>query len=419
MIINNRRFVHCGKFLLRTFFALWVITFFGCLKRQAARPTPQMDAPPQFWINVLLLDDVKNCTLRAACPLAITDQQTQIRFEQADTPIKAEVGGGKITIAGQLFTGNELIITAEPPCIFELNGDRYRGKLKLITNPDGESFDAVNLVPVEPYLAGVVGAEMPDYWEPQALEAQAIACRTYSLYIKKRFGSSRRWDVTKTQANQVYLGVAAESAHTWEAIDKTSGQVLVCKQNSTEDIFPAYYSSNCGGHTEDSEKVFGDTFESLAGVNCPYCKKTAKPTFFYWPMVEFDKTYVTNKLVQNYPKLKELGEITGVIPVGQSSYGDFSRTTLIKLIGSAGKWDLLRAEDFRLTIDPSGRKIKSTIFQIADMGKKWAFVLGRGCGHGVGMCQCGAQAMARESKTAEEILSYYYPGSKIINIYRK
>jgi stage II sporulation protein D len=51
------------------------------------------------------------------------------------------------------------------------------------------------------------------------------------------------------------------------------------------------------------------------------------------------------------------------------------------------------------------------------MGDKWAFLLGRGYGHGVGMCQCGAQAMARQGKTARQILFYYYPGSNIVRVY--
>jgi stage II sporulation protein D len=51
------------------------------------------------------------------------------------------------------------------------------------------------------------------------------------------------------------------------------------------------------------------------------------------------------------------------------------------------------------------------------MGDKWAFLSGRGYGHGVGMCQCGAQAMARQGKTARYILFYYYPGSNIVRVY--
>jgi stage II sporulation protein D len=54
-----------------------------------------------------------------------------------------------------------------------------------------------------------------------------------------------------------------------------------------------------------------------------------------------------------------------------------------------------------------------------DMGDKWAFVRGRGFGHGVGMCQCGAEGMARQGKTAQQILSYYYPGSSIVRVYKK
>ena len=71
----------------------------------------------------------------------------------------------------------------------------------------------------------------------------------------------------------------------------------------------------------------------------------------------------------------------------------------------------------RLTIDPSGQKLRSTICQIVDMGEKWAFLSGRGYGHGVGLCQCGAEAMARQGKNAQQILFYYYPGSRIVNVY--
>jgi stage II sporulation protein D len=133
-------------------------------------------------------------------------------------------------------------------------------------------------------------------------------------------------------------------------------------------------------------------------------------------MAQFDKAIVGTKLVQKYSRLKQLGEITNIIPTRQSNYGQFSRLTLVKLLGSTSKSDSLRAEDLRLTIDPTGNKIKSTICQIINMGDKWAFLSGRGYGHGVGMCQCGAQAMARGGKTARDILSYYYPGSRILTI---
>ena len=401
---------------------LWLIILGGCSERKLTMPTPQMDAPEQFWVRVLLFDNITGCTLKTASPFSIINAQTQTpeaRFEEeSGGSMSIKTVAGRIAIGGHMVSSEEVVIVPDEPHIFSLNGSAYRGKLKLIINADGSSFDAVNLVPLEPYLAGVVGAEMPHYWEPAALQAQAIAARTYCLYIKKRFGGGRTWDVRKTQANQVYLGVGVESAQTWDAVNKTSGQVLLCNHlDGTEQVFPTYYSSSCGGHTENSKYVFGGSFEPLAGVPCPYCKDTAKPSFFFWPMVQFDKANVTAKLFQRYPKLKQLGEIKDIMAVRQSNYEKFSRLTLVKLLGSTGKSDFLRAEDFRLTVDPTGRKVRSTICRITDMGDKWAFLSGRGYGHGVGMCQCGAQAMARSGKTARQILLYYYPRSKIVSVY--
>ncbi len=397
------------------------VVFCGCKSRQLIKPTPQMDVEQNFWVRVLLLNNITECSLGTDSSFSVINPQTQmleVRYVQVDEPIKATVSGGAITVGSRHSGSKEVIILPTAPHIFNLNGSDYRGKLKLIINSDGKSFDVINFVPLEPYLAGVVGAEMPDYWEPAALEAQTIAARTYCLYYKKQFGSKRTWDVQKTQANQVYLGVSAESAQIWEAINKTYGKVLVCRQpDGSEDIFPAYYSSTCGGHTEDSKNVFGDSFEALVGVQCPYCQDVARLNTFFWPMVQFKKSEVTSKLLEKYPKLKSIGEIKNITAVEQSDYGQFSRLTKIKLVGSTGKSEFLRAEDLRLTIDPTGYKIKSTSCQIIDMGDKWAFSLGRGWGHGVGMCQCGAQGMARRGKTASEILQYYYKGSKIKTIY--
>jgi stage II sporulation protein D len=258
---------------------------------------------------------------------------------------------------------------------------------------------------------------MPEYWEPEALKSQVIAARTYCLYTKKRFGGNRNWDVGKTAAHQVYRGIGAESAAIWNAVNQTTGMVLTCKQNNgTEDIFPTYYSSTCGGHTENSKNVFGDSFPPLVGVPCPYCQDVAKPKFFFWPMVRIDKTEVTDRLFQRYEKLRQLGDINDIKIAEQSDYGDFSRLTMLELIGSNGNREFLRAEDFRLVIDSTGGKIKSACFQLEDLDDSWAFLSGRGWGHGVGMCQCGAQGMARKGKTARQILSHYYPESKILTI---
>ncbi len=404
---------------------LGLLSVNGCKSRQVAMQTIQMDIESRFWVRVLLLRNVDSCTLTSTSPLSVGKdrsipeaQTAEIRIEKVGVPINVKLLNGSITIADQTFAGKEVVVFPDDPYIFNLNGSDYRGNLRLIVNPNGKSFDAINLVPPEPYLAGVVGAEMPDYWEAEALKAQAIAARTYCFYIKKRFGVNRTWDVKQTEASQVYRGINAESTRVWKAVNETRGQVLTCKQtDGTQEIFPSYYSSTCGGHTENSKNVFGDTFESLTGVPCPYCETVAKPKFFFWPMIKFDKAEVSDRLFKKYPTLKKLGEITNISPAGWSDYEDITRLTKIRIVGSNGKSDFLKAEDFRLTVDPTGRKLKSSICQIVSWDNYWAFLSGRGWGHGVGLCQYGAEGMAREGKNAEQILSHYYPASRTKSLY--
>ncbi len=397
-------------------------TFFvpACVDRQISKQTPQMQADSRFWIRVLIVEKEKSCQITPTSSFQITypdSNVSQIRFNKSKNPVTVEIVKGRISIGGQIVSGNRFAITTDSPHILAINGSQYRGKFVVILDEQGPSFDLINIVPLEPYLAGVIGAEMPDYWEMEALKAQAIAARTYCLYIKKRFGAKRNWDVRKSQANQVYKGVSAESKRVWTAVNQTYGHVLVCPYDGRQDIFPSYYSSTCGGHTENSQNVFGDSFVTLQGVPCPYCKGIAKPKYYFWPMLKLSKEYVSQKLIERYPQLEKLGRINTISPIRQSDYENYSRLTMIKLKGENGKTDAIRAEDLRLTLDPTGMKIKSTIFKIVSMGADWAFVSGRGYGHGVGMCQCGAQGLAREGKTAEYILSYYYPGSSIVNLY--
>lgn len=380
-----------------------------------------MGGQPGQLVRVLLLNDVTACTVKVGSSFeAVVETASAMgegrkrHFENSDGVIEIALSGGTIMIGGEAFEGDEISIQPDRIDVFGLDGSDYRGTLRLAVNEDGNSFDVINHVGIESYLGGVVGAEMPDYWEPEALKAQAIAARTYCLYIRQRFGSNRKWDLGKTQAHQVYRGVDGESSQVRSAVNQTEGKVLVCKQdNGDEGIFPSYYSSACGGHTENSERVFGDSFAPLFGVECPYCADVARPKYYFWPTARFDCEEISKKLLNNYPSLERLGQITDITVAEQTDYGTYHRLTRIKLSGSTGKSDSLRAEDLRLTIDPSGRILKSTICEISKSGGKWVFCFGRGFGHGVGMCQCGAQAMARQGKTAEEIIGYYYPGSRI------
>jgi stage II sporulation protein D len=424
-----------------------IVLLRGCEHRQTIRPTPQMGIESRFWIRVRLLGDVAECTLEvpSAFRMASTDPAVKAQgggatLRPLHTPTRIVITDGRLMLGETPLTGREVVFSPEEPYVFGLNGHKYRGRLKLIIDRKGRSFDAINLVPLEPYVAGVVGEEMPYYWEAEALRAQAIAVRTYCLFIKNRFGINRNYDVSRTQASQVYGGIGAESAQVWDAVNSTCGQVLMSPDLMAErggladsaggsspqpviadpqlrGLFPAYYSSACGGHTSSSQDVFGDSFGPLQGVPCPYCKDVAKLAVFYWPMASFDQETITKHLLRRYPKLRVLGPILDLTATAESCYGSFSRLTRIRLTGATGKKDTLRAEDLRLALDPTGLKIKSAMCQIVPWGDGWAFVSGRGWGHGVGMCQHGAEGMARLGSDAQAILQHYYPGAEIVNIY--
>jgi stage II sporulation protein D len=393
---------------------VFISIFSGCQKREIIEPTEGMDTAKELWIRVLLFDNIRECIVTSESGFNVLDRtKRSATMFTTSQPVKVSLNSGMIRIGERLFD-KRVSINPKKPYVMEVNGKLYRGNFKVIVGKD--SFDVINHVPIEAYLKGVVGAEMPDYWEPEALMAQAIAARTYALYYKRRFGVKRDWDVSTTQATQVYKGVAVESATVRNAVNKTEGKVLVTKlADGTRGIFPTYYSSTCGGHTEDSVSAYGGaSYEALSGVKCPYCKKIAKTSFFYWPMAEFDFKSAGQKIMDRYPKLKKLERIVKIEPHKVSDYG---RINSFMLTGKNGKTGFLRGEDLRLTLSRGNGKIKSTFCNVMTINGKLRFYAGKGYGHGIGMCQCGAQGMARTGKSETKILSYYYPSSSIEKLY--
>ena len=395
-----------------------LVIWLECRPRERDRLTPQTAGARDTLIRVLLLHNVERFRVQITNELSLRDvgKGHSVSLKDLGHLHHIDIGlvRGRLTLAGHPIDVDHLEIHFGPPGIFSMEGERFRGQLEVIVDGAGTSFDVINHLPLEPYLAGVVGAEMPSYWEPEALKAQAIASRTYCLYIKERFGRHRSWDMSRTQAHQVYRGIAAESATVWDAVHATQGQILVTDgRDGTPIVLPTYYSSICGGHTEDSNRVFGEASVVLRGVECWSCEDVAKATQFNWPEVIYSKQEVSQRLLARYPALRELGAVHEIVPIRQSEYDHFTRFTQVRLVGTTGRSSVLRAEDLRLAIDPSGRRIKSTGCRLEDRGEHWAFVQGRGWGHAVGMCQCGAQGLARAGLSVQDILVHYYPGARI------
>ena len=135
---------------------------------------------------------------------------------------------------------------------------------------------------------------------------------------------------------------------------------------------------------------------------------------FYWPMYSVSQEEANRRLKARYERLAALGTIKEIRIEHQQEHPEFTRITRVRLVDEHGQSDTIRAEDLRLCLDPSGRRIRSTAFVLKEGGGQWEFRQGRGWGHAVGLCQCGAQGLAREGRQVDEILSFYYPEAEIV-----
>ncbi|HEY0780936.1 MAG TPA: SpoIID/LytB domain-containing protein [Thermoanaerobaculia bacterium] len=146
-----------------------------------------------------------------------------------------------------------------------VQGKRYRGRILVYLNDRG-SLNLIDELPVEDYLRGVVPSEMgpEQYNQLEALKAQAVAARTYTLRNLGEF-DREGYDICATPRCQVYGGMDVEHALTDRAVQETAGQVLLYKG----ELVDALYSSTCGGHTEDGAVMFPLAVEPyLKGVPC-------------------------------------------------------------------------------------------------------------------------------------------------------
>ncbi len=131
------------------------------------------------------------------------------------------------------------------------NGRRYRGRLNVVRDPAGLTL--TNRVPVESYLAGVIGGEMgprrPD--ERQAMLAQAVVSRTFALKNRGRW-EPQGFDAWADVRDQVYTGIVGETAEVWAALRATRGEVVRYRG----DLIYAYFHSTCGFSTAGAEEAF-------------------------------------------------------------------------------------------------------------------------------------------------------------------
>jgi len=330
----------------------------------------------------------------------------------------------------------------------------YKGDM--VVSLEGGYIRLTNHVYLETYLYGVLPYEMSNKWPLEALKAQAVAARTYAVRCKK--SASAAYDVVDTQGDQVYRGYNPGYGNCIRAVDETAKMVL--KYNGG--FVPTFYSSSNGGWIEAGYEVFSSVpkgFKPLSAKEDPYDPKSqwsfvihktqidiggndpANPDSWWSSVIEKDAGSYKNFI----EKLKEeIKKNTGALDVkivsidemrfeGETA-GKRKREAYFKLLfymkdgngyvmDDQGKIKLniaeikMPAKDMRSAVGASIMKsLYITGLELSNAGtpgQEKYVISGLGFGHGVGMSQYGAKAMAEQNKNYQEILKFYYPEASI------
>jgi SpoIID/LytB domain protein len=287
---------------------------------------------------------------------------------------------------------------------------RYPGLLAAKRAPDGTLSLTVTL-PFETYLEGI--EEVPPSWPMAALEAQAIAARSYALATtgwSGREGETLDTPICATTSCQVYggmpLGAVGQSRRWYRAIRRTTGEVLLYDGRPADTV----YFSTSNGHTYGNEDVFGSS-------PLPYLR----------PVPERDDTASS---VSHWSVTIPYGDLASFL-VRAGEWPDGTAIGRVSLeggtvrISGGGQTRSIDLGDFRDAVNggapclmpgrypPGGLPltIPSSWLSMSD-GRSSVTIAGRGWGHGVGMVQWGAYGKARLGWSADRILGYYYGGSQ-------
>jgi stage II sporulation protein D len=228
-------------------------------------------------VRVLVAQE-KKTSLSSNGPWTVTDA----------TGAKTQLAAGSLTLTAKLRL--TAAAAAQAPLTFTssqpvaVDGKPYRGKL--VVTADGTQVDVVNVVGLEQYVKGVVPAEMPSGWSPEALKAQAVATRSYALANLQK---GKPFDLYGDTRSQVYGGVTAQAASSDAATDATKGQVVTYAGKVADTLF----FSTSGGRTASALESTGIAVPYLVPVADPYDDLSP---YHDWGPVLFDAAKVATQL---------------------------------------------------------------------------------------------------------------------------
>ncbi|TVR33315.1 MAG: SpoIID/LytB domain-containing protein [Spirochaetaceae bacterium] len=303
----------------------------------------------------------------------------------------------------------------------------YRGTIRILSWAD-RGFTVVNELNLEAYLMSVVPSEMPASWPMEALQAQAVAARSYTLAPRSRF-HARGFDLLGSVLSAFYRGSGGEHPRSTEAVHATIGKVLM----DGEIPLNAVYSANSAGYTESSASVWGSA-TALVAVS----DKKLPPRDSALSPLELESwlrqrpeshsnharyssrsAYRWSRWVSQEELAARLGDagvgrVTALITRGRGISGRVER---VEVIGSEGTTTVER-DAIRSRLGGLRSNLFTVYPRLGPDGSPSHFVVtGAGWGHGVGMDQSGAAGMAAAGYRATEILEHYYPQAELRRLY--
>jgi len=264
-------------------------------------------------------------------------------------------------------------------------------------------------IPLEEYLTGVIGGEMKGDWPLEAYAAQAIVARSFTLEFINGGGTKEfhQTDICTDEKHAQAYNAEAVTADIRRAVEMTRGEVMIYRGNLTK----GWFSASCGGRTAPAVVALGyagEEPEYIASVSCPE-EGVIPEEELYWS-ARFSRAELGTILTT-------LGESVGEVrrlEVGER-HRESHRVSRLDFIGAEGRAGV-RGADFRKTAGPE--KVRSTWITDIQQEGEGIIIKGRGFGHGVGLCQWGAYALATEGKNPHEIVKHYYPEVEIKKLWK-
>jgi len=344
-----------------------------------------------------------------------SSQSGAVRVERKDGRFTATPVGRAALAGGDAVALRIAPLDANTP--LELNGKTYRGSLEF--HAEGAGFVAINVLPLEEYIRGVVPLEMGRHDETrlEALKAQAVAARTYS--VKRALARTNElFDLHSSVQDQVYGGAGAEHAMSDRAIRETAGVLLLYGDS----LAHTYYHSTCGGKTASRHEMWG-------GERIPYlisapdtdangqawCRASRYMDWTQtWDIDVLSGIARRNMAEAGVRSAPPFRTITGIEV--RSRFAD-GRNNLMDIKTDRGTITL-RGDKTRWALKPApgtGRILESARFDIEIRAGR-VTAKGNGFGHGIGLCQMGALARAQAGQSYATILQGYYPGTELAKL---